>query len=177
SSTLNSLPRTVTLETLPSGFRYDDCSRSTWGASGNGNRLKNVAFTTPRIAAFPPMPSPRVISTTAVNAAFRRIARRAYLSSRQSHSISHLRRIICIMPGMSGSLGLDRGPPEVEQQDDRQGPQADAQQKWPVGQEGLRRVPAAPLLVDEVQVAEDPVQHERHRQIKMTGPELLLNLR
>src|SRR3990172_10507704 len=67
-------------------------------------------------------------------------------------------------------------PPRVEDQENGRGPQQDVRQERSVGDDESRRVLALAPLVDEVEVPEDPEQHEGDRQAQAARAELLGHL-
>jgi hypothetical protein len=68
--------------------------------------------------------------------------------------------------------GLLRGAPasDVEQQRSRHHPEHDVGEQRLVADQDLRRIAALLALVDEVEVAKDPEQDERDRQIEKVVP-------
>src|SRR6266481_8366957 len=70
-----------------------------------------------------------------------------------------------------------RAPGAVDDDDDGQGPEAHVHEERPVGQEEVGGAAPLLLLMHEVKIPEDPVEHERDGPGQAIGTVLLYRLR
>src|SRR5260221_12413456 len=76
----------------------------------------------------------------------------------------------------SVSYGLSSSRP-VDDYGDRERPQRHARQERTVVQEQIGRAPSAVTPMNKIEIAKDPIQRERNRQLEPGGAELGLCLR